>query len=116
MSGPPGTPYASQSFKLCLKFPSDYPYTAPAVTFLYPYVPFHPNVDTLGNICLDILKDKWSAAYSVGTLLLSVRSLLGEPNIESPLNAQAAQLWEDKKAFEIAARRKYEEQTKGVKP
>ncbi len=116
MSGPAGTPYANQSFKLSLKFPADYPYTAPTVTFIYPFTPFHPNVDNAGNICLDILKDKWSAAYSVGTLLLSVRSLLGEPNNESPLNAQAAQLWEDKKAFEMAAKRKYDEQTKGQKP
>ena len=34
---------------------------------------FHPNVDTHGNICLDILKEKWSAAYSVRTILLSIQ-------------------------------------------
>ena len=38
---------------------------------------FHPNVDQHGNICLDVLKEKWSAAYSVRTLLLSIQSLLG---------------------------------------
>ena len=53
---------------------------------------FHPNVDQYGNICLDILKDKWSAAYSVRTVLLSIQSLLGEPNNDSPLNAYAAKV------------------------
>lgn len=56
---------------------------------------FHPNVDTAGRICLDILGDKWSAAYSALTLLLSLQSLLGEPNNASPLNAQAAQAWDN---------------------
>lgn len=64
------------SFKLSLKFPSDYPFKAPCVKFDQQC--FHPNVDQYGNICLDILKDKWSAAYSVRTVLLSIQSLLGE--------------------------------------
>lgn len=42
---------------------------------------------------VDILKDKWSALYDVRTILLSIQSLLGEPNNESPLNAQASLLW-----------------------
>lgn len=55
---------------------------------------WHPNVDMRGNICLDILKENWSAVYNVQTILLSLQSLLGEPNNKSPLNAQAAQLYE----------------------
>uniref|UniRef100_A0A8B9IPB1 Ubiquitin conjugating enzyme E2 C n=1 Tax=Anser cygnoides TaxID=8845 RepID=A0A8B9IPB1_ANSCY len=61
------------------------------VRFLTPC--YHPNVDTQGNICLDILKDKWSALYDVRTILLSIQSLLAEPNIESPLNTHAAERW-----------------------
>jgi ubiquitin-conjugating enzyme E2 C len=53
-------------------------------------------VDAQGNICLDILKDKWSAVYSVQTVLLSIQSLLEEPNNNSPLNAQAAEMWSRK--------------------
>jgi ubiquitin-conjugating enzyme E2 C len=56
-------------------------------------------VDTYGNICLDILKDKWSALYDVRTILLSIQSLLGDPNNDSPLNGQAAQLWSDQVAY-----------------
>uniref|UniRef100_A0A8C0UAP8 Ubiquitin conjugating enzyme E2 C n=1 Tax=Cyanistes caeruleus TaxID=156563 RepID=A0A8C0UAP8_CYACU len=61
-------------YKLSLEFPSGYPYTAPTVRFLTPC--YHPNVDTQGNICLDILKEKWSALYDVRTILLSIQSLL----------------------------------------
>ncbi|KAJ6311557.1 hypothetical protein OIU77_013336 [Salix suchowensis] len=57
---------------------------------------FHPNVDQFGNICLDILQDKWSSAYDCRTLLLSIQSLLGEPNPDSPLNSYAATLWNNK--------------------
>ena len=73
--GAPGTVYEGLKYKLDLTFPADYPYTAPTIKFITPC--FHPNVDQFGNICLDILKEKWSAAYSVQTILLSLRSLLG---------------------------------------
>ncbi|VEN41652.1 unnamed protein product [Callosobruchus maculatus] len=90
--GPKDTVYETLKFKLSLQFPNSYPYTAPLVKFLTPC--FHPNVDTSGNICLDILKDKWSALYDVRTILLSIQALLGEPNIDSPLNALAAEKWQ----------------------
>ena len=49
---------------------------------------YHPNIDMSGNICLDILKEEWSAVYNVQTILLSIQSMLAEPNPKSPLNAQ----------------------------
>jgi ubiquitin-conjugating enzyme E2 C len=60
---------------------------------------FHPNIDLQGALCLDILKEKWSALYDVRTILLSIQSLLGEPNNESPLNSQAASMWADQTAY-----------------
>ena len=54
---------------------------------------FHPNVFADGNICLDILKDQWSSAYSVSTILLAIQSLLTDPNPSSPANPKAAQLY-----------------------
>ena len=86
-----GTVYENLKYQLKIVFPTDYPFKAPIVTFTTPC--FHPNVDQNGNICLDILKEKWSAAYNVKTLLLSIQSLLGEPNNDSPLNGYAAALW-----------------------
>ena len=65
-----------------------------------------------GGICLDILKEKWSAVYNVRTILLSIQSLLGEPNNQSPLNAQAAQLWENQEDYKKTLHKKYREDTK----
>ncbi len=78
ISGPPDTPYSGLTFKLSFNFPSNYPYTPPTVLFKTPI--YHPNVDFSGRICLDILKEKWSAVLNVGSVLVSLQSLLGEPN------------------------------------
>ena len=66
--------YDGLRYKLSLEFSSNYPYTAPTVKFVTDC--YHPNVDKFGNICLDILKEKWSSAYDVKSLLLSIQSLL----------------------------------------
>ena len=68
--------FAGLKYKLRLEFPAGYPINAPTVRFTTPC--FHPNVDAHGNICLDILKEKWSALYEVRTILLSIQSLLGK--------------------------------------
>lgn len=91
IQGPSDTAYEGLNYRLSLSFSGDYPFQPPVVKFETPC--FHPNVDTHGNICLDILKDKWSAAYSVKSILQSIQSLLGDANVDSPLNAQAAKLW-----------------------
>lgn len=54
IKGSSGTVYEGLSYKLCLKFPTDYPFKPPTVKFDPPC--FHPNVDQYGNICLDILQ------------------------------------------------------------
>ncbi|XP_012862506.1 ubiquitin-conjugating enzyme E2 C isoform X4 [Echinops telfairi] len=68
------------------------------------------------NICLDILKDKWSALYDVRTILLSIQSLLGEPNIDSPLNTHAAELWENPTAFKQYLQETYSKQVSSQEP
>jgi ubiquitin-conjugating enzyme E2 C len=109
VKGSAGTAYEGLSFRLKLKFPADYPFTAPTITFTTPV--FHPNVDQYGNICLDILKEKWTAAYSVQTVLLSLQTLLGDPNNASPLNGQAAQLWADQTEYRKVVVKRYREAT-----
>ena len=76
--GPEGTPYANLTLRLRFHYPARYPFCAPEVRFVTPI--YHPNVDFKGRICLDILKDRWSAVLNTTTVLLSLQSLLGEPN------------------------------------
>uniref|UniRef100_A0A061QXL1 Ubiquitin-conjugating enzyme E2 C n=1 Tax=Tetraselmis sp. GSL018 TaxID=582737 RepID=A0A061QXL1_9CHLO len=109
LHGVKGTVYEGLSYKLSLKFPTDYPFKPPTVRFETPC--FHPNVDQYGNICLDILKERWSAAYSVKTLLVSLQSLLGEPNNDSPLNGYAAKLWDNQEEYKKLLHSKYAETT-----
>ncbi|KAI8592528.1 ubiquitin-conjugating enzyme E2 [Geranomyces variabilis] len=97
ITGPAGTVYENLSYKLAMKFPPSYPYSVPTV--LFKTTCYHPNVDMRGNICLDILKTKWSAVYTVQTILVSIQSLLGEPNNDSPLNDEAADLWANQEEF-----------------
>jgi ubiquitin-conjugating enzyme E2 C len=108
--GPTDSVYEGLKYKLRLEFPAGYPYTAPTVRFVTPC--FHPNVDQHGNICLDILKEKWSALYEVRTILLSIQSLLGEPNNDSPLNTQAAHLWANQTVYKKHLHEKYAQDTK----
>ncbi|KAK3205213.1 hypothetical protein Dsin_019259 [Dipteronia sinensis] len=91
------TVFEGTEYKLSLSFPNDYPFNPPTVKFETGC--FHPNVDVCGNLCLDILKENWSSAYDVRTILLSIQSVLGEPNISSPLNSQAAQLWSNQEEY-----------------
>lgn len=76
--------------------PEDYPMTAPKVVFNTKI--YHPNIDNLGRICLDILKDKWSPALQIRSVLLSIQALLSSPNPDDPLNNEAAENWKTNEA------------------
>jgi ubiquitin-conjugating enzyme E2 N len=97
--GPDESPYARGHFKLELFLPEDYPMAPPKVRFLTRI--YHPNIDRLGRICLDILKDKWSPALQIRTVLLSIQALLSAPNPDDPLNNEAADLWKRSEASAI---------------
>ncbi|KAI0273849.1 ubiquitin-conjugating enzyme/RWD-like protein [Gloeopeniophorella convolvens] len=106
IEGPVGTYYGGMTFKITIHFPPNYPYVPPVIKFESPC--FHPNVDIAsGAICLDILQDKWSAVYSVQTILLSLQSLLGEPNNASPLNTDASNLWDSPELFKTQIAKYY---------
>uniref|UniRef100_G3MNP4 Ubiquitin-conjugating enzyme E2 C n=1 Tax=Amblyomma maculatum TaxID=34609 RepID=G3MNP4_AMBMU len=110
IQGPPGTVYEKLVYRLRLEFPSTYPFESPQVHFETPC--FHPNVDAQGNICLDILKEKWTALLDVRTVLLSIQSLLSEPNVSSPLNGYAAEIWSNQALYKKVLLDKYEKQAK----
>lgn len=109
--GPPDSPYAGGVFFLTIRFPPDYPFKPPKVAFSPNCRIYHPNINSSGNICLDILKDQWSPALTISKVLLSVCSLLTDPNPDDPLVPEIAQLYKtDRAKYEATARewtRKY---------
>ncbi|KAJ2625468.1 ubiquitin-conjugating enzyme E2 N [Coemansia sp. RSA 1358] len=112
MAGPSQSPYEGGHFKLELFLPEEYPMSPPKVRFLTKM--YHPNIDKLGRICLDILKDKWSPALQIRTVLLSIQALLSAPNPDDPLANDVAEQWKtnEKQAIQTAAAwtRKYASQ------
>lgn len=62
-------------------------------------------IDNLGRICLDILKKNWSPALQIKSVLLSIQSLLSEPNPDDPLNNEAAEQWKTNKALALQTAR-----------
>ena len=93
ISGPPDTPFENGKFQMELKFDDDYPVKPPSVKFLSKM--FHPNIYRDGKICVDILQGEWSPAQNIRTILVSIRSLLMDPNPNSPANRDAAVLFKD---------------------
>ncbi|KAH8741746.1 hypothetical protein FG386_001320 [Cryptosporidium ryanae] len=90
--GPIGTPYEKGIFQLDIEIPSEYPYEPPKVKFITRI--WHPNISSqTGAICLDILKDAWSPALTLRTVLLSIQALLSAPEPDDPQDAQVASLY-----------------------
>ena len=91
IAGPKDTPYDGGVFDLELYLTEAYPMEAPRILFRTNV--YHPNIDKLGRICLDLLKDKWSPLLQITTLLQSIQVLLSAPNIDDPLDESVAQHW-----------------------
>ena len=94
--GPEDTPYHGGIFFLRINFPTDYPFKAPKIAFTTPI--YHCNVNSNGGICLDILKKQWSPALTVSKVLLSITSLLSDPNPDDPLTPDIAKLYKTNRA------------------
>lgn len=107
IEGPDDSPYERGVFQLELFLPADYPMAPPKVRFLTKI--YHPNVDKLGRICLDILKDKWSPALQIRTVLLSIQALLSAPNPDDPLDNNVAEVWKKDEAEAIRRAKEFTE-------
>ena len=93
--GPEDSPYHGGVFIVSINFSADYPFKPPKVYFITKI--YHPNVNSQGAICLDILKENWSPALTVSKLLLSICSLLTDPNPDDPLVIEIANLYKKNK-------------------
>ena len=91
LMGPEDSPYAGGVFFLNIHFPPDYPFKPPKVHFTTKI--YHPNINSNGSICLDILKDQWSPALTISKVLLSISSLLTDPNPDDPLVPEIANIF-----------------------
>ena len=110
--GPEDTLYEGGYFKARLQFPEDYPNSPPTMTFLSKM--WHPNIYPDGKVCISILhapghdemnmqekpEEKWRPILGVESVLMSVISMLNDPNIESPANLDASvQFRDDRSAY-----------------
>ncbi|XP_054565002.1 ubiquitin-conjugating enzyme E2 G1 isoform X2 [Eptesicus fuscus] len=93
-------------FKAHLTFPKDYPLRPPKMKFITEI--WHPNVDKNGDVCISILhepgedkygyekpEERWLPIHTVETIMISVISMLADPNGDSPANVDAAKEWRE---------------------
>lgn len=105
IDGPAETPYERGVFKLELFLPQEYPMEPPRVRFLTKI--YHPNIDRVGRICLDVLQKNWSCAQQMRTILLSIQALLASPNPFDPLANDVAQEWRENEARALETAREW---------
>jgi len=104
IEGPKETPYQGGVFQSKMSFPQDFPMSPPSITMLSEF--WHPNVHHDGRVCISILhppgedemsgerpEERWRPCQTVSTVLISVISLLSDPNISSPANVDSSVEW-----------------------
>ncbi|XP_037266717.1 ubiquitin-conjugating enzyme E2 T [Falco biarmicus] len=121
--GAADTPYEKGIFNLEIIVPERYPFEPPKICFLTPI--YHPNIDSAGRICLDVLKlppkGAWRPSLNISTLLTSIQLLMAEPNPDDPLMADISSEYKyNKQLFLLNAKEwteKYaSQQTRASKP
>jgi ubiquitin-conjugating enzyme E2 D/E len=103
--GPVDTPYQGGTFKLKITFPRNYPFKPPIINFVTKI--YHCNINYSGSICLDILNTNWSPVLTISKVLLSICSLLDEPNPNDPLVENIAKLYNTNKELHDQNARQY---------
>ena len=103
--GPPDTIYEGGTFEGIIEFPKNYPYSPPSVVFKTNM--FHPNIYPDGRVCISILHEgvdafnyedtslRWNTSHGVNSIMMSIVSMLGDPNTDSPANIDASKLFKE---------------------
>ena len=103
IEGPKDSPFEGGIFHLYINFPKNYPIKPPNVVFKTKI--YHCNIAGNGSICLDILKGNWSPVLTTQKVLLSIVSLLCDPNPDDPLVGDVARVYKkDRKQFNKTAK------------
>jgi Ubiquitin-conjugating enzyme len=79
--GPTDTPFEDGTFRLVMQFEESYPNKPPGVKFVSQM--FHPNVYNTGELCLDILQNRWSPTYDVAAILTSIQRYVSAKAVEA---------------------------------
>ena len=96
LEGPILTPYQNGFFLFKIIYSKNYPFKPPKFIFVSKI--FHPNIDEeKGYVDIDIIKNKWSPDYTLKEIILSIQSLLSNPDIEGSLNENSFELYYDSK-------------------
>ena len=92
--GPQDTPYSGGIFSIDIKFAAEYPFKPPTVKFITKI--YHPNVNLSGGeICKDLINNNWGPTLNARYVLTTMRNLMIDPSLETPLNTEAGALYNE---------------------
>ena len=99
ITGGIGTPHEGLTYKLLVRIDKeDYPKKPPSIKFISKI--YHPNVYRDGQICIDILQSEWTPTLRIISALISIQSMLDDPNPNSPANRDSAMVFmKDKELY-----------------
>ena len=103
--GPLDSPYQGGVFFLNIHFPEEYPLKPPKCIFTTRI--YHPNINSNGTIAVDILADQWHPALTIDKLLLSIQSLLTDPNPDGCLVPEIGNLYKNNRELYNATAKKW---------
>lgn len=101
----PQTTIYKKAYKFIVTLPETYPFACPKLYFTDKV--YHPNIDRKGETCIGILNE-WQPKYTMETVFNTIQSIFEEPNLDNPINIQAAKAWKNKKLF-LSKIKEYEE-------